>query len=900
MNHQLHTLYRALIDYRKNTSEDRECKLQRTAISAANSDTDLIEVVRKSCEVEEDWIEAIEKGLVFIEKAIKEERQFIRSNGEIIPIEKVKRTSKDSIEHLARHSDLITRLPEEGDDLTPDKLYTVERLSDYAVYENRFLYMLLCYLRDFISIRYEKILELTNTYKGKLSMNKTVVESNRKVVYEVNLEEERKNDDYLRENNQAQDAIDRMMTIYKAVIFFLNTPLMVEVAKAPMLKPPITRTNVLKMNRNFKEAVALYEYVSAYDKDGYEITTEVKKLSPFVGALSDEIAEAVELSSFLTYEYGLNIKELFKRHYEKEEAIKKEEERQKYAEQLRKIRRQIDESGLSPEEYIAMLEKRIKDLEDREEDIVAATNRIDELCKEIDRLNDELRHSKEKIVALKQKVAEWQRKYEEDMEAERIRHAAEVSRINEEHANQIKELCEKYEDEIENLKAEHENEVQSLHEQYKGEIDRLNEEHANEVQALHDYYTGEIDRINEEHANEVQALTEHYTSEIERINEEHANEVQALHEQYKLEIDTINAEHAYEISTLNDKHSAEILRLNTEHENLVNELNEKYNNEITRLKQDHESQVNALVSKYEKEIVSINALHDSQINTMQAAHAKEIAKLEESLLKYQGKYNDTINDLKTFKEKTQAKTKALKENAANKEKELKEKAANKARELKEKTATIQKDLNLKAVIIEKDLKEKAATMQKDLQSTIDEKKDELNELKQQYKSLEQQKAISDARLNAIRSEYGLMTEQDDFSTREATDEIEHQYRAFKKFFRTEWKQTKKKIRNEVFAGFTFKNAKKDLEDKTDVNDVQVAPIAFEEIAQTEILQDTPEDIIETDTFVSDDIVEQSSIPDEIVETNDVVLEENLEDLQEEIEMEETEINVEQPEQNEKD
>ena len=55
--------------------------------------------------------------------------------------EKVKNVSKDSVAHLARHSNLITRY-EEGEDIIPDRLYTVERLSDYAVYENRFLYML--------------------------------------------------------------------------------------------------------------------------------------------------------------------------------------------------------------------------------------------------------------------------------------------------------------------------------------------------------------------------------------------------------------------------------------------------------------------------------------------------------------------------------------------------------------------------------------------------------------------------------------------------------------------------------------------------------------------------------------------------------------------------------------
>ena len=153
---------------------------------------------------------------------------------------------------------------------------------------------------------------IEGAYQGKMSMNKSIVESNRRIRYEVKLEEEKKNDEYLREHNAAQRELDRILTIYKAVVVFLNTPLMVEVGKTPMLKPPITRTNVLKMNRNFREALSLYEFVTAYDGDGYTITTETRTVSPFVGVIGEEMAETVELALFLTYEHGLGIKDYLK------------------------------------------------------------------------------------------------------------------------------------------------------------------------------------------------------------------------------------------------------------------------------------------------------------------------------------------------------------------------------------------------------------------------------------------------------------------------------------------------------------------------------------------------------------------------------------------------------------
>lgn len=444
----LDTLYRALVDYRKNTAENKECKSHRKAIIAANPAEDVIEVTRKNCTIEEDWIEAIEKGLVFIEKAIKEERQFIRSNGEVIPIEKVKRVSKDSVEHLARHSNYFTREPAEGDDLIPDNLYTVERLSDYAVYENRFLYMLLCYLRDFIGMRYEKIVELTNTYNGKMSMSKQFSESTRRVKYEVRLEEEKQNDEYLREHNKAQREIDRILTIYKAVVVYLGTPLMVEVAKSPMVKPPIMRTNVLKMNRNFREALSLYEYVTAYDKDGYVITTEVRTVSPFNGAVGEEMAELVDLAFFLTYEHGLGIKDYLKENYETEEYKRRDEERKKLAEQIRSIGRHLKASGLTPEEYIQLLEKRIRDMEKEEEELESAKKTIDGLHGDIHKLHEELDETHASIRSLGNEIARLNKKYADDMAA-----------IDLQRNERIREVQDEYEGQIRALNAQHESEL---------------------------------------------------------------------------------------------------------------------------------------------------------------------------------------------------------------------------------------------------------------------------------------------------------------------------------------------------------------------------------------------------------------------------------------------------------
>ena len=70
---QLNVYYRALLKYREQTMNDRDCTSERNAISRVNTDSDRIVLKRNICTVDTDWVDAIENGLVFIEKAIKEE-----------------------------------------------------------------------------------------------------------------------------------------------------------------------------------------------------------------------------------------------------------------------------------------------------------------------------------------------------------------------------------------------------------------------------------------------------------------------------------------------------------------------------------------------------------------------------------------------------------------------------------------------------------------------------------------------------------------------------------------------------------------------------------------------------------------------------------------------------------
>lgn len=468
---QADIFYRAFLDYRKQTVDDSKCKKLRTAVRTASSDLDRLEAIRSHCIIKDDWVDRIYEGLPFIEKAIREERQFIRQQGEVVPIEKAKRVSKSSVEHLARHSDMITHEPPEDEDLIPDEIYIVERLSDFAVYENRFLYMLLCYLRDFIDLRYSKIVELGNTYRANMAMDKVVKIDKRVIKYKVTFDEEAKRDPFGFDDGNSDGLMKKIEEERHIISSLLMTPLMKEVSKSPMLKPPITRTNALKMNNNFKNALALYDYIAAYLGDGYTIETTKKTYSPFTESMGDEISELVSLTSFLVYEYGKDIKKELKLSYEEEEERRRQEAEMLRRQKLRDLKRRVEETGQGLEEYVLLLEKYNKDLEADRAMLIEARAQIEflegsirehlkkqsELRDEIDDLHEQVEEKRREMQELEERCEREKAELAEECrikcEETEAKCAAEIEEITARCTAEVEEISAKCAAEVEELTA---------------------------------------------------------------------------------------------------------------------------------------------------------------------------------------------------------------------------------------------------------------------------------------------------------------------------------------------------------------------------------------------------------------------------------------------------------------
>ena len=74
--------------YTKSLEKDKEATKLRRVIRSTDVENDELKTIRLVCKIDEDWVKNIEEGLLFVEKAVREERQFIRTEGEVVPVER--------------------------------------------------------------------------------------------------------------------------------------------------------------------------------------------------------------------------------------------------------------------------------------------------------------------------------------------------------------------------------------------------------------------------------------------------------------------------------------------------------------------------------------------------------------------------------------------------------------------------------------------------------------------------------------------------------------------------------------------------------------------------------------------------------------------------------------------
>lgn len=514
----------------------------------------------------------------------------------------------------------------------------IDEQESFAIYENRVLLTLIHKALMFVDDKYSKMKDVPNDSYNNITMNRHLELNQQKLDFSVNYVNE--NHESLAEDLDVEDIeslsdFDRIRRIRQGLNECLATPLMKEIAKEPQVKPPLTQTNLLKENPNFKKAVELWNFLDTYKKQGFELVGE-----EYNGKMTDENKKDVYLvMEFQLFMMSITtnpaLRKMLQEKYEEENALAKEEADR--PEKVKEIRER--------EKQILDLNSEIKSLkitlDQKEQQILTLKGQISALQDELDNTKNELKETKLKLLEAQKEIERLKEEIEkltaeitelkETLENERVSHAKQVEQMNADFAEKTRIAEENFANQL-SAKQKEFDDAQTAHNEYvtklntdnANKIAELNTNHSNEVAQLKSDYENRIDTINKENATATANLKSDYEGQLTSMKADYTSQIK----NYEKQIADINAENAKNVKELNDNHAKEIKTITKDSEKRIadfeKETTKKMNDTIADVKKKAKDEVRQAEKTAKEKIAEAkgeNKLFKKKKEVFEAAYA---------------------------------------------------------------------------------------------------------------------------------------------------------------------------------------------------------------------------------------------------------------------------------------
>ena len=756
MGKKYNKLYRAYYELRETLKDDYTFNYYIDGMDRADNGEDVHSGEIYSRYIDMDWVEAIEYALPYIQNAVDEMRRTIISEEEVVNVAKIKKVGPDTVKHLASHANFISKIDEHGD-VIPNKLLNVRKEDTYNIYENRMLFTLLTNISRFISERFRKLRETPEDSLYETHIHRDIDYHGQKIQFNFDFRDENHEVEKVDNNEDVENLsdFDRVVRIRKITQGILNSQLMKELVGTEPVRSPLTMTNLLKKNPNFKEAVQLWTFLEKYKKPGF-----IVEKNEFNGEMSKDIKRDIyglmSLNRFvMEIEQSPALKEALHEKYlaEKAEEAKRAANpdakmRIAYEEKIKEIRQEemnirlqeIRERETEIHKLKATIAQLNMTLELREQQIVELTNKlnlayeqIEDLKQQIMVLEEEIEKLKAEIQRLlgiieeqKKKIAELEDKVEK-LTAELEKAKAEITRLLE-LEKQLRAEIDSLNKEIEKLNGiiaklkEDIAERDRIIANQKAEISSLNNEVANlnnTIETERKEHSAEISRLNLEHKNEVDTLVANHNNEIATINTKHSEEISTINSNHQNEVAEINRKHSENVNSINAQHKAEVEEINSKNAENINKLNADFDKKMADEKANFQNEMSKQQASFQKEKDSLNQTNEKEIKIYEAKlvvlkdeqekeiskinanHSKEIEKLHrsaaDSLAKERKIHQSEIAKVKKQKDKAYSEEeKKFNQKLKEVEKRLEKEYNKKVKEIREQEAKKVKAIKLKA------------------------------------------------------------------------------------------------------------------------------------------------------------------------------------------------------------
>ena len=244
-----------------------------------------------------DFILEIERALPSLEAIVNDPHRFIKETAEVVGVEKAKKITQRSIEHMSQNTQNIRSVGSDGT-IEPKRVLNMFMDDELKIYENRFIMTLVRRLQAFIELRYKYISEHSDTRHSDI-----VKLTSEMKIDEVSYEFETKmrivvpsDDDGKRHANA--DLLDRLLHIRKRITYLTTSRFMLEMRKVAPVSDPVQQTNIMRLNYEYQAAYRLWLFITRYDVLGIEYRFSQNDIEFKEDYLDD--LHLLMLSSYLT------------------------------------------------------------------------------------------------------------------------------------------------------------------------------------------------------------------------------------------------------------------------------------------------------------------------------------------------------------------------------------------------------------------------------------------------------------------------------------------------------------------------------------------------------------------------------------------------------------------------
>ena len=267
----------------QHSSENRIKSFSRRVKSAM-----LVDLHYDKVESNFEWLDLMEETIRYIDNILRNPNRFIINEDEVVKVELARRVTVESIKHLARNTNLIQDINEDGE-VKPSKILNINKEESFDTYENRFIYTLIVNMETFVEFKKKTLLENSHLKDDKsLEYKAASIVGNENITIELAMKSSlhtKKNDG----KKNGEDLATRVRKISERITDLKSTPVFKDLARkhVTLVRPPIKKTNVILKNTNFQYAMTLWNFLQEHFNDedkrekqdkNYEDTGELRGL----------------------------------------------------------------------------------------------------------------------------------------------------------------------------------------------------------------------------------------------------------------------------------------------------------------------------------------------------------------------------------------------------------------------------------------------------------------------------------------------------------------------------------------------------------------------------------------------------------------------------------------------